>query len=166
MKTILDAVNTLKATWPSESIQIIEIDGVEFSEKEFIICVAECSNSFGLPSVTAKPIYTQYMSDVGEFPPIGSMFITSLGAYRAVYVGDHLGGKSVVGQGEKDLLAFRRECCRPIDNRIPKQKAFDVYLDSEYNLSKNEFLEASSEDGIFVTKLESAFNAGVKWMGK
>ena len=57
MKTILDAVNILKGVWPSESIQIIEIDGVEFSEKEFNDCVVGCINNFGLPSVTAKSIY-------------------------------------------------------------------------------------------------------------
>ena len=52
MKTILDAVNILKGVWPSDAIQIIEINGVEFSEKEFSDCVTECSNNFGLPSVT------------------------------------------------------------------------------------------------------------------
>ena len=53
MKTTMDAVNTLKGVWPSESIQIIEIDGVEFSEKEFNAQVKECSNNVGFPSVTA-----------------------------------------------------------------------------------------------------------------
>ena len=71
MKTILDAVNTLKATWPSESIQIIEIDGVEFSEKEFNDCVVGCINNFKLPSATAKPVYTQEMLDNGELPSVG-----------------------------------------------------------------------------------------------
>ena len=71
MKTILDAVNTLKGVWPSESIQIIEIDGVEFSEKEFNAQVLRCSNNVGFPSATAIPIYTQVMFDNGELPSVG-----------------------------------------------------------------------------------------------
>ena len=71
MKTILDAVNTLKGVWPGDAIQIIEIDGVEFSEKDFNAQVLRCSNNVGFPSATAIPIYTQVMFDNGELPSVG-----------------------------------------------------------------------------------------------
>ena len=222
MKTILDAVNTLKGVWPSESIQIIEIDGVEFSEKEFNDCVVECSNNFGLPNVTAidwskapkncdgysvsscmngywhldnetltpapdfgiretkffhrvvaKPIYTQAMCDAGDLPSVGMKCLMTISKKDKGTAG-YIEFKNEIGflfrYADNNLCDFYESCINilfePIDNQTPKKKAFDDYLDSEYNLSKNEFLEASSEDDIFVTKLESAFNAGVKWTGK
>ena len=138
MKTILDAVNTLKATWPSESIQIIEIDGVEFSEKEFNAQVKECANNFGLPSVTAKPIYTQAMLDNGEWPSVGMecMVLNSYfdnaeyekctilfkGDFTFIYNSDSCSERV----GHKDELTFK-----PIDSRTPKQKAVDE-LHAEY----------------------------------
>ena len=129
MKTILDAVNTLKGIWPSDAIQIIEIDGVEFSEKEFIICVVECSNNFGLPSVTAKPIYTQAMYDDNKLPAVG-MLCKHKGVNKSVIAPLDINNKIVLISIDNGIYSLAHcDDIEPIDNRTLKCKAIDELID-------------------------------------
>ena len=114
MKTILDAVNTLKGVWPSESIQIIEIDGVEFSEKEFIICVAGCINNFGLPSVTAKDVYWDGREDL----KVGMIALVN-GSKKVILLTADNDGDYVTMNDDGNYDFDRIHYIKPIDNRTP-----------------------------------------------
>ena len=90
MKTIMDAVNTLKGVWPGDTIQIIEIDGVEFSEKEFNAQVVRCSNNVGLTSVTTKPInglvpgyYYEFKDNKNKHWEVGVLLNVEGGKYQS-----------------------------------------------------------------------------------
>ena len=158
MKTILDAVNTLKGVWPSESIQIIEIDGVEFSEKEFIICVVGCSNNFGLPSFTAKPVYTQAMYDDNKLPAIG-MLCKHKGVNKSVIAPLDVNNKLVLISIYNGIYSLAHcNDIEPIDSRTPKQKAddlFKLYLKGEQVSTHKSFSQAA---------IDGDFGDNIKWV--
>ena len=158
MKTILDAVNTLKGVWPSESIKIIEIDGVEFSEKEFNDCVVGCINDFGLPSVTTKPVYTQTMYEQGYIPQIGAkvILIQDIGFYSAhedtVFTAEAGEQAEVIGHccrpdnkytcitlfiESYGFTTINHDHVKPIDNSTPKEKAVAELMDEQASLIGN-----------------------------
>jgi hypothetical protein len=66
----------------------------------------------------AKPqsdlIFTQEMCDNGELPSVGMDFMTSIGLYKSVYIGEHCGEDMVVGQGGGDICTFEIGQCLPI----------------------------------------------------
>ena len=138
MKTILDAVNTLKGVWPSDAIQIIEIDGVEFSEKEFNACVVGCINNFGLPSVTAKPVYTQVMLNNGMYPVVGMkcLFANRCDAHPIYkectieYIGD-LYCVVILEDNRQGCSRISNYAFKPINKRSDKERAVDE-LHAEY----------------------------------
>ena len=136
MKTIFDAVNALKGVWPSDSIQIIEIDGVEFSEKEFNAQVKECANNFGLPSVTAKPVYTQERFDNGQLPSVGMKcfydFMDCTGWISCIFCGECDGVVWLLCGGKNEHLRRADVKFRPIDIRTPKEKAIDDLIKDDF----------------------------------
>ena len=179
MKTILDAVNTLKGVWPGESIQIIEIDGVEFSEKEFNAQVKECSNNFGLPSVTAKPVYTQAMLNGSVYPVAGMkcLFANRCDAHPKYeectieYIGD-LYCVVILEDNRQGCSRIANYAFKPIDNLTPKEKAIDDIdkaITSAYQ-SLTDIYKSTNEFQIeSITLFELIKNNkihGVTWTGK
>ena len=135
MKTILDAVNTLKATWPSESIQIIEIDGVEFSEKEFNACVTECSNNFGLPIITAKPVYWDGKEELKVGMTVSACGCT--GPHKIALLADEEYDVIITPVGRLFWQRTELKDVGVFDTRSDKEKAVDDLMDEQASLIGN-----------------------------
>ena len=158
MKTILDAVNTLKGVWPSDTIQIIEIDGVEFSEKEFNAQVVRCSNNVGLTSVTAKPIkglvpgyYYEFKDNKNKHWEVGVLLNVEGGKYQS-----KCGNKTEWF----DEIAQCTGVFGKVDNRTPEDIALDDIAGCRH-VSK----ERESNRNILNAIKENKIH-GVTWTGK
>ena len=178
MKTILDAVNEFKGEWPySRNINrmiychtsygrdfdlgdlssyctddwsgLNKLNWREFCTiEEFNEQVKECSNNFGLPSVTAKPIYTQEMCDNGELPSVGMECLIKKSHQSDTEFNE---GFIIGFSKDREWLVFSDYLdnleqhninngiyrFKPIDNRTPKEKAVADLMDEQASLIGN-----------------------------
>ncbi len=176
MKTVIDAVNEFKGEQPEamitrtlwgyardkplgtatgymyDKVQICTIE-------EYEQCVEDCSNNVG----KAKPVYTQAMADNGELPSVGMecCYSTSSAVVwnKCTVIAYYDGFVWTSDNGVRPLANTRFKPLTP--PKTDKEKAFDKFLDINYNSTRDEFLKSES-DRDFIEGLELAFNAGIQ----
>ena len=143
--------------------------GVICTFDQFRNCVKGCSNNFGLPSVTAKAIYTQAMFDAGELPKIGmqcKIFYNEEGSRFNDFFDVEITILAITGDVftfESSLfglgaLKLKSKMLSAIDNRTPKEKAddlFKLYLKGEQVSTHKSFSQAA---------IDGDFGDNIKWV--
>ena len=106
-------------------------------------------------------IYTKEMVDAGVMPSVG-MEVMHLSVKKVVMLlADSNSKYALKSVNDFYSLALAHDI-KPLDTRTDKEKAFDKFLDDNYNSTKEEFCKSQS-DRDFIEGLELAFNHGVTW---
>lgn len=129
-----------------------------------------------IPKPQHKPIYTQAMSDAGELPCVGMECMAKL--KHQSY--DHWGKVYIIGHSQDGKWLVFSDAFntlsqhhidngtyefKPIDTRTDKEKAFDKFLDDNYNCKISDF-KSSQSDKDFIEGLQLAFDSGVTFTGE
>ncbi len=105
---------------------------------------------------SAKPIFTQAMSDAGEWPPVGAECIVMPDGYKAVitYIGNGVGCFICLDDGNECGFTHRDTSFKPLDTRTEKEKAVDAALSlDEYRdglgmMSRKDFIAKLYDAGL------------------
>lgn len=109
-----------------------------------------------------SPVYTQDMADSGELPSVGMECCYSgvLGnIWNKCTIIAYYDG--FVWTSDNGIRALKSTKFKPLDTRTDNEKAFDKFLDINYNSTRDEFSKSES-DRDFIEGLELAFNAGIQ----